>query len=109
MSDDNATTYQDFSDTVNMTAAELEKWLATDESKTVGQKSGSSESTGHASGRRIIELLRARKSDLTEDDYAHMRKVIGYAHRHLAQRPSGDVSGSAWRYSLMNWGHDPCK
>jgi hypothetical protein len=29
--------------------------------------------------------------------------------RHLAQRPSGDVSESAWRYSLMNWGHDPSK
>ena len=31
------------------------------------------------------------------------------AHRHWAQRPSGDVSESAWRYSLMNLGHDPCK
>jgi hypothetical protein len=38
-----------------------------------------------------------------------MRKVVGYAHRHLAQRPDGDVSDSAWRYSLMNWGHDPTK
>ncbi len=36
-----------------------------------------------------------------------MRKVVGYVHRHLAQRPSGDAEGTAWRYSLMNWGHDP--
>jgi hypothetical protein len=28
-------------------------------------------------------------------------------HRHLAQRPSGDVRETRWRYSLMNWGHDP--
>jgi hypothetical protein len=24
-------------------------------------------------------------------------------------KPSGDVSDSPWRYSLMNWGHDPTK
>lgn len=108
-SDDSATTYKEFKNTVNMTAGELEKWLQTDESKEVGQKSGNGESTGHASGRRIIELLKAKTSDLGDDDYAHMRKVVGYAHRHLAQRPKGDISESAWRYSLMNWGHDPCK
>jgi hypothetical protein len=109
MSDDDATTYKEFSDVVNMSAAELEKWLDTAESKKVGQKSGNDESTGHASGRRIVDLLKSKKSDLNDDDYSHMRKVVGYAHRHLAQRPSGDISESAWRYSLMNWGHDPCK
>ena len=108
MADDDAATWREFRDTVNMTAADLEKWLDTDESKAVGQKSGG-ESTGHASGRRIVSLLRSNKSELTEDDYRHMRKVIGYAHRHLAQRPQGDIKESAWRYSLMNWGHDPSK
>ncbi|MBV9351235.1 MAG: DUF3140 domain-containing protein [Mycobacterium sp.] len=102
-------TWNDFRATVNMSAGELEKWLQTDESKHVGQKPGDRESTGHASGRRIIQLLKAKKSDLTDDDYAHMRKVIGYAKRHLAQRPDGDVRETAWRYSLMNWGHDPTK
>ena len=102
-------TWQDFRDTVNMTAGELEKWLGTEQSKEVGQKDGGGESTGHASGRRIVSLLQTKKSELTDDDYAHMRKVVGYAHRHLAQRPSGDISESTWRYSLMNWGHDPCK
>jgi uncharacterized protein DUF3140 len=110
VSDDNDDTRKEFDDAVNMTAAELEKWLGTDESKSVGQKSrGSGESTGHESGRRIIKILKAKKSDLTDDDYAHMRKVVGYTRRHLAQRPSGDVKDSAWRYSLMNWGHDPVK
>ena len=107
--DDQATTYEEFNETVNMTASELEKWLDTGESKNVGQKSGSGESTGHASGRRIVDLLRSKKSELSDDDYVHMRKVVGYAHRHLAQRPLGDVSQSPWRHSLMNWGHDPCK
>jgi hypothetical protein len=30
-------------------------------------------------------------------------------HRHQAQQPSGDVEDSTWRYSLLNWGHDPLK
>ncbi|WP_256107312.1 DUF3140 domain-containing protein [Streptomyces sp. ODS05-4] len=98
-----------FGEAVNMTAGELEKWLETDESQAVGQKNGGGESTGHASGRRIVELLRARKGDLDDDDLAHMRKVTGYVHRHLGQRPGGDVTDTAWRYSLMNWGHDPKK
>jgi hypothetical protein len=104
------TTRRDFGEAVNMTAGELEKWLDTDESQAVGQKSGDDESTGHASGRRIVELLHTKKADLTDDDLAHMRKVHGYVARHLAQRPEHeDVETSKWRYSLMNWGHDPLK
>lgn len=109
MTEDEDTTWDRFHETVNMTARELEKWLATEESNAVGQKQGESESTGHASGRRIIEILRAKRTDLTEADYAHMRKVVGYAKRHLAQRPQGNIDESPWRYSLMNWGHDPAK
>ena len=102
--------HAEFGKAVNMTAAELEKWLATGESKEVGQKpAAGGESVGHDSGRRIIKILRTKKADLTEADEAHMRKVVGYVHRHLAQRPHGDVTGTAWRYSLMNWGHDPAK
>ncbi|MCP9993915.1 DUF3140 domain-containing protein [Streptomyces albogriseolus] len=90
-----------------MSPGDLAKWLETGESRSAGQHKDGGESTGHASGRRIVGLLRARRADLTEDDYAHMRKVVGYIHRHLAQRPSGDVTDTRWRHSLMNWGHDP--
>ena len=39
-----------------------------------------------------------------------MHKVVGYIRRHLAQGgPAEDVEHSRWRYSLMNWGHDPQK
>jgi Protein of unknown function (DUF3140) len=101
----------EFGEAVNMTAGELETWLDTDESRSVGQDSdGSGESTGHASGGRIVDLLRTKKDDLTDDDLAHMRKVHGYVQRHLAQQPKKeDVETSRWRYSLMNWGHDPLK
>ena len=109
--DDADTIRREFADAVNMTAGELEKWLDTPESQSVGQRSGGSgESTGHASGRRIVELLRTRKADLSDDDLAHMRTVHGYVQRHLAQEPQKeDVETSKWRYSLMNWGHDPLK
>jgi hypothetical protein len=98
-----------FAEAVNMTAGELEKWLGTDESQQAGQHEQGRESTGHASGRRIVHILRARKDELTESDEDHMRKVVGFVHRHLAQRPEGDISDTTWRHSLMNWGHDPTK
>jgi hypothetical protein len=98
---------REFGEAVTMGAAELERWLGTEESQSVGQKDGGGESTGHAMGRRIVELRRAKAGDLGDEDYARMREVVGYVHRHLAQRPSGDVTETRWRYSLMNWGHDP--
>jgi hypothetical protein len=110
MSDDDAQTRREFSEAVNMTGKELEHWLASDEAQEVGQKKdGASESTGHESGRHIVAILGTKQADLADDDYAHMRKVVGYVKRHLAQRPDGDVTDTPWRYSLMNWGHDPLK
>lgn len=107
--DDPADIYRDFTGAVNMKPGELETWLETDDSKAVGQHRGGGESVGHESGRRIIALLRRKRAELGDRDYAHMRKVVGYVHRHMAQRPGGDVSRTRWRYSLMNWGHDPLK
>ena len=100
-----------FAEAVNMTATELERWLKTAESRKVGWKGTDGkarESVGHASGRRIVRLLGKNDEDLTVDDLAHMRKVVGYVRRHLAQRPE-NIATSRWRYSLMNWGHDPLK
>lgn len=104
-----ADVWDDWQDAVNMSPRQLEEWLDTDESTSVGQKDGGGEATGHRSGRRIVEILRTNKGDLSDDDVDHMRTVVGYVHRHLAQRPSGDVEQTPWRYSLMNWGHDPLK
>lgn len=105
-------TYREFTEAVNMRPGELSAWLETDESKHVGwRKKGTAggESVGHSSGRRIVDLLRRKRAELTEADYRHMRKVVGYVHRHLAQRPTGDVRDTRWRWSLMNWGHDPLR
>jgi hypothetical protein len=102
---------REFAEAVNMDAADLESWLQTDESRSVGWKGAdglAKESVGHASGRRIVSILRKSRDELTSEDYAHMRKVVGFVRRHSAQVPE-NIYTSRWRYSLMNWGHDPAK
>jgi hypothetical protein len=103
--------YARFHQVVNMPPADIEAWLETKESLKVGFKRDGGESVGHASGRRIVQILRTAKDDLDGGDYAHMRKVVGFVRRHLAQGPHEEhrIPGSRWRYSLMNWGHDPLK
>ena len=98
-----------FARAVNMDAAEIEAWLQTRESRSVGfRREGATESVGHASGRRIVAILRTPEPELSDADYAHMRKVAGFVARHRAQEPANPVT-SRWRYSLMNWGCDPLK
>jgi hypothetical protein len=103
--------HRDFFAVINMTPLELENWLRTASSHAVGWRGADGkarESVGHASGRRIVQILRKRNQELTADDYAHMRRVVGFIRRHSAQRPN-NIYTSRWRYSLMNWGHDPLK
>ncbi len=112
--DEQAETYREFKEAVNMTASELTKWLDTEESGQVGWKGDDghdekSESVGHQSGRHIVEILHKKKADLSDDDYAHMRKVVGYIKRHSAQEPKEKDPHSRWAMSLKNWGHDPYK
>ncbi len=109
MADDKQQVIEEFEEAVNMTPKELEEWLEPDESKSVGQSDGGDESKGHESGRRIVEIKRKKKSDYTDDDVEHMKRVNGYVKRHLGQGPDKDPEDSKWRYSLMNWGHDPLK
>ena len=110
--DDHETVWKNFREAVNMTASEIEEWLETAESHKVGfRRDGASESVGHASGRRIVAILRTAKAELSGGDYAHMREVVGFVRRHRGQGPHEEfrIPASRWRYSLMNWGHDPLK
>ena len=99
--------WDEWQDKVNMTPKELESWLDTDESKSVGD-SDSGESTGHESGRKILKIKDTNKDDLSDDQWDWMQKTVGYINRHCAQVPN-DPEGSDWEYSLKNWGHDPMK
>jgi hypothetical protein len=107
MADDAKQIVRDFKQVVNMSPQQLKNWLETENSQDVGQKNGGDESIGHKSGERIVELL--DRDDYSDDDIAHMRKVVSYVRRHSAQRPKGEIEDTRWRFSLMNWGHDPMK
>ena len=83
---------KDFDEAVNMTASELKKWLHTKESRAVGWKG----KDGKAQGRKCRPCQRPpdrwyprqANAELSDDDYSHMRKVIGYVRRHRAQEPA---------------------
>jgi hypothetical protein len=110
--DDHEQVRRNFREAVNMTAGEIEDWLETEESRKVGfTRPGESESVGRASGRRIVHILRTPEDELDGGDFAHMRKVVGFVRRHRGQGPYEEfrIPTSRWRYSLMNWGHDPLK
>lgn len=75
---------REFSEYVNMTASELEKWLKSKDSQSAGWPKGEEggESVGHDSGRKIVGILKANpKSDpkkYTSEQLQHMRKVVSY-------------------------------
>ena len=108
--DDEAQIRKEFHRLTNLSQAELRAWLDTAESRKVGMvRKGEAESVGRQSAKKILAIRDKPPADLTDGDYRHMKKVIGYCRRHLAQRPWGDVTDTRWRWSLMNWGHDPLR
>ncbi|MEM1364950.1 MAG: DUF3140 domain-containing protein [Pseudomonadota bacterium] len=87
--------WDEWGDLVNMAPKELDDWLDTEESKSVGADSGDGESKGHKSGVRIVEIKRTNNGDLSDDDWNHMATVVGYIKRHLSQGgPDADVETS---------------
>ncbi|KAI6832327.1 hypothetical protein KC340_g7195 [Hortaea werneckii] len=113
---DDETVIQEFNDLVNMTADELKHWLQQSSSEEAGwsKDDGSGESIGHESGRKIIAILEKNPkkdpSKYDDEDLQHMRKVVSYNKRHLAQegKAKQDPNSRSAR-SLKNWGHDPQK
>ncbi|KAG8412616.1 hypothetical protein J3459_015833 [Metarhizium acridum] len=114
---------REFNELVNMSAAELEKWLKSGDSQAAGwskEDDGGGESVGHDSGRKIVHILKdnPQKSPdkYTDDQIQHMRKVVSYCKRHLAQESKindnksvEEVKKTKSYASLKNWGHDPLK
>ncbi|RDW73274.1 hypothetical protein BP6252_07181 [Coleophoma cylindrospora] len=99
-----------------MSASELEAWLKEEQSQSSGwsKDDGSGETIGHESGRKIIEILKKNPNKDPEgyddDDLAHMRRVVAYCKRHLAQEDKAKQNTESKSYrSLKNWGHDAQK
>ena len=93
---------------VNMTSEELRTWLLTDAS---GDEAFSAQpDLGLPDlGRRVVELLRKRKTDLTSEDAQTMQQVVDYVEDRLAAEPAEGPADDEWRHSLMTVGHDPLK
>ncbi|GFZ45789.1 hypothetical protein JCM24511_03519 [Saitozyma sp. JCM 24511] len=113
---------KDFNELVNMTADELDAFLKTEGSESTGwsKSDGSGESVGHESGRKIVDILQRNPSkdpsEYTEEDKEHMRRVVSYCKRHLAQeahlketKSPEELEKTKSTRSLKNWGHDPLK
>lgn len=130
MSPSREETIERFNEYVNMTSSELKEWLETPESKEVGWSSATNskhdpedtddESVGHKSGRTIVSILEANPNKdadkYTDEHIEHMRKVVAYCARHLAQESSlaerktkEELEEAKSTKSLKNWGHDPVK
>lgn len=61
--------WDEFHEAVNMTPAALEKWLETEDSRSVGwTHEGESEAVGHQEGRRIVAIKHRKKAELSDDD-----------------------------------------
>ncbi|RLL99197.1 hypothetical protein CFD26_101285 [Aspergillus turcosus] len=88
---DKNTVIDEFNNLVNMTPTELRAWLKEEQSQSAGWKSSSAsgETIGHESGRKIVDILEHNPSKdpsaYSDEDLEHMRRVVSYCKRHLAQ------------------------
>ncbi|KAJ5142436.1 uncharacterized protein N7515_001223 [Penicillium bovifimosum] len=118
---DRDTVIDEFNNLVNMTSTELRDWLEEEQSQSSGWEVGSGETVGHESvlkgdhsGRMIAQILEhnptENPSEYSDQDIDHMRRVVSYCKRHLAQeeRAKHNTSSKSYR-SLKNWGHDSLK
>jgi hypothetical protein len=101
--------WDDWKRLINMTAREIENWLETPASQAAAYAATRDQVAGRHPGHRVAEILRTRKVDLTDAEVTHMREVVSHVRGRLPLRPPGNVKDTRWRYSLMNWGHDPVK
>jgi hypothetical protein len=98
----------EFRRVVNISPFQLERWLNTPESKKLRYMEGGVDAEKYP-GRNILKILKTRSGKYNGEDLDYMRRVTSEITRRIAKRPKGDIIASNWRYSLMNWGHDPAK
>ncbi|KAI0694904.1 hypothetical protein BC835DRAFT_994257 [Cytidiella melzeri] len=103
-------TIAEFNENVNMSAEEIQAWLEDPMSKKAGT------GVGLESAAKIIEILKKNPTkdpdEYDDEDLDHMRKVVGYTKRHLAQeshlketKTEAELEKTKSTISLKNWGH----
>ncbi|GAA4931809.1 DUF3140 domain-containing protein [Streptomyces coeruleoprunus] len=99
--------WDEFHTVVNMTSRELQEWLTT---QAAGEETEElPDQAGPRTGRRVLEILGKRRTDLTDDDVAVMRRVCDIVRTQRDPDLEPKAGGSDWRHGLMNIGHDPLK
>ncbi|QKX59714.1 uncharacterized protein TRUGW13939_06854 [Talaromyces rugulosus] len=114
---DTNTVIEEFNSLVNMSASELGDWLQGKQSQSSGWSKpdlSDNETIGHESGRKIVSILQknpCKDPDRYDgEDIQHMRRVVAYCKRHLAQEGVAKQNTNSKSYkSMKNWGHDPLK
>ena len=102
--------WDSFRQVVNMPSEELRAWLLTEASR-VNEDTFPDEPDLELPelGKQVVELLRKRKADLTEQDADVMEQVVDFVLTQEAEGPASTGSDYKWRRSLMIVGHDPLR
>jgi hypothetical protein len=100
--------WDSFHQVVNMTSEELRGWLLTGASGADASPAGPGPDLPEL-GRQVVELLRKRKAELTQQDADVMEQVVDFVLTQEAEGPADMESNDEWRRSLMTVGHDPMR
>jgi hypothetical protein len=100
--------WDSFHQVVNMTSEELRVWLLTGAPGESAAPAGPGPALPEL-GRRVVELLRKRKVELTQQDADVMEQVVDFVLTQEAEGPADMESNDEWRHSLMTVGHDPMR
>jgi Protein of unknown function (DUF3140) len=99
--------WNEFHRVVNMTSRELQDWLQTRSADEDAEELP--DQAGTQTGRRVLDILRKRRVDLTADDEHVMRRVVDRVHAERRDDLEPTAGQENWRHRLMTIGHDPLK
>ncbi|MBT2444482.1 DUF3140 domain-containing protein [Streptomyces sp. ISL-36] len=99
--------WTDFHTVVNMTSRELSDWLRTRDAGEVTEEVP--DQAGSATGRRVLEILGKRRTDLSDADIELMRQVVDQVREQRGEDATPKPGDAPWRHRLMDIGHDPLK
>jgi len=99
--------WENFHRVVNMTSRELQDWLRV---QGAGEQVESEpDHAGSHLGRRVLEILGKRRSDLSDDDTTVMQSVVDRVTAKRGDELDRPVDDDRERRRLMSCGHDALK
>ncbi|EHR62421.1 DUF3140 domain-containing protein [Saccharomonospora cyanea] len=99
--------WDEFHRVVNMSSRELSEWLRT--RSATPEEEELPDRAGPQLGRRVLEILGKRKTDLVDDDVDVMQRVVDRVHGQRRDDLEPTAGDANWRHRLMTIGHDPLK